>query len=131
MEVVETSAPRTVSYFAEQMRSRREHRGLSQPAFAELVQDEYARRKGVPIAKVEARLRKPTRFDVIRWEKGQAPRDQDMLAAIAHVHGCEVDELLRPEHAMTSKDKAVIGAALEPLVDVLYDLIRQKIEDRA
>jgi transcriptional regulator with XRE-family HTH domain len=116
------------SYFGEQLKSRRRARGLSQPALAELVQVDYARRKGIDVERVDAKLLKPTRFDLIRWEKGQAPRDQDMLAALAFVLGCDVDNLLRPEHALVARDKAMLHSALEPLVDVLYDLLKQKIE---
>lgn len=116
------------NFFARQLKTRRQQRQLSQPGLAELVQVEYARRTGLDLAQVEARFWKPTRFDIIRWEKGQAPRDQDMLAALATVLGCEVDELVRVENALAARDKAQLHAALEPLVDVLYDLLRQRIE---
>lgn len=128
---LETSPQIPASYFGVQLKTRREARGLSQQELAGLVQLEYAGRKGLDLTGADPTPLKPTRFDIIRWEKGQAPRDQTMLAALAQVLGCEVDELLRPEHALTSRDKAVLHDALEPLVDVLYDLIREKLSVEA
>lgn len=124
-----TDAP--ASFFAVQLKTRRDALDLSQASLAELVQREYARRSGTDLAKVDAKLLKPTRFDIIRWEQGQAPRNQEMLAALAQALGCEIDELLRPEHALTARDKAVLHEALEPLVDVLVDLIRKKLSVEA
>lgn len=131
METSTGTTPAPTSYFAGQLKSRREARDLSQQDLAEIVQQEYARRKGLDLTGADPTPLKPTRFDIIRWEKGQAPRDQLMLAALAQVLGCEVDELLRPEHALTARDKAVLHDALEPLVDVLYDLIRERFTAEA